>query len=122
MPEKPLRTVLVADDSVEVRAMVSQCLEDWGLHVMSVGTGREALTFLRSQYFDLIVTDIVMPDADGIEVVADVRKRYRSTRILAMCGEAGRLDPGFCLGLARKMGAHGTLEKPFTIAQLRDAI
>lgn len=117
-----MHTVLVADDSSELRTMVSQCLQHWGLCVTSVGSGKEALELLRVEYFDLIVTDILMPDADGIEVLGDVRQRYRTTRIIAMSGDGARLDQKFCLHLAKRMGAHETLEKPFTVAQLEDAV
>ncbi len=118
----PKLSVLVADDTEEMRAVVAGCLEAAGYDVTCVATGAEAKRALTNRYFDIVVTDILMPDADGIEVIHDVRKRYPTTRILAMTGGGHVLDPMYCVKLARSMGANGALLKPFTASQFVDAL
>jgi CheY-like chemotaxis protein len=118
----PSLSVLVADDSPEMRSMLSRYLEANGYQVTAVETGDDAIRVLKTRYFDLIVTDMLMPGADGIEVMAEIRKRYPSTRIIAITGGGNALDPNLCVRIAKGLGAHATLLKPFSIPQFAAAL
>lgn len=92
-----------------------------GHAVTAARTGREAIRLL-SQEFDLVVLDIVMPEADGFEVIAFLRKRPGPPRVLAISGGGSYMNGASYIESAAKLGAHGVLEKPFGIEQLRGAI
>lgn len=106
--------MLVVDDSPEVCALIELRLKALGHPVSCAATGAEAIGLLNRSYFDLIITDVVMPDGDGLTVINEAKKRYPSTRVLVMSGGGNALDPGHCLDLASAMGAHAAILKPFT--------
>jgi CheY-like chemotaxis protein len=114
--------VLVAEDSEELRAVVMQCVESLGHSATGVATGREAISLLQKQYFDLLVTDVLMPDADGIEVIVEAKKRHPTTRVIAMTGGGRVLDPEYCIKVATAMGAHVAILKPFRREEFIKAI
>jgi CheY-like chemotaxis protein len=114
--------VLVADDSEELRDLVGHCLQSLGHTVTSVETGRQAISLLKTKYFDLVVTDVIMPDADGIEVISEAKKRYPSTRIVVMTGGGEVIDPAYCVKLAKTMGAHVAILKPFKPGEFIEAV
>lgn len=111
-------SVLIADDNEELRAVLVGCLSSLGHAVTGVSSGFTARLLLESRCFDLVITDLLMPDGDGLQVIGDVKKRYPTTRILAMTGGGDMLEAKYCARVARDMGAHGALQKPFTTAQL----
>ena len=77
---------------------------------------------LRSGHFDLVITDIVMPDGDGFELIAAVKTHQPAARVLAISGGGKYLESADCLKMARGLGAHGVLIKPFNWAEMRTAI
>ena len=72
---------------------------------------------LAEQEFGLVLTDVLMPDKDGIEVISELRRDHPNLPIIAMSG-GGRLPRDGYLTIARHLGAHAILQKPFTIDQL----
>jgi CheY-like chemotaxis protein len=80
--------------------------------------GAEGLEYLKSERFDLIVTDIVMPEKDGIATIMDIRKGDPATPILAMSGGGNIGSQGDLLLMAKQLGATATLVKPFDRAAL----
>lgn len=112
----------MADDCEELRTVVAQWLSGCGFAVTQAGTGAEAIRELKNHYFDVIITDVLMPDADGLEVMREVRQRYPSSRILAMTGGGPGMNAEHCLQLAESMGAHAMLAKPFTPAALENVV
>ncbi len=94
--------VLVADDVAGVRESVAIALEAAGMTVEKAGTGREALARLASLPFDVLVTDIWMPDGDGLNLIKAIRSRYRDLRVFAMTGG----------------GAHMTIETASSLAEV----
>jgi CheY-like chemotaxis protein len=113
--------VLLIDDELMVRKIVRKMLERVGHEVVDVENGRMGLDRLERAPFDLIVTDIIMPDVEGIEVLMTVRERHPSIAVVAMSG-GGRMGNVDFLEVARKLGAAATLEKPFTQDALLKAI
>ena len=86
---KPL-AILVVDDHPIMREVVCQILEDAGHFVREAAEGHEALRKLSCARFDLVVTDIVMPEMDGIELIGELQRRYPDIRIIAMSGGSER--------------------------------
>lgn len=119
--DEPISAV-VADDVVEIQQLVAQWLRDVGCVVTCVSTGREAVRVLRSTHVDIVVTDVLMPEGDGLEVISELRKAQASTRVLAISGGGNHLRADDCLKFARGLGAHGLLMKPFNRQQFLDAL
>lgn len=111
-------SILVADDEEGIRQLLSHWLQRAGYQVTCVDCGQEAARALRARPFDLIITDIVMPDGDGFELITEFRRAQPATRILAISGGGKYLQGADCLRMAKGLGAHGAVMKPFTREQL----
>ena len=111
MPTSRLSGVraLVADDEPSVRATVRRLLERRGATVTLASDGTEAEARLRAEPFDLVVTDVAMPGADGYEVLARVRELQPSARVVLMSGYTEKLR-----GTGSEHEPDAFLEKPFT--------
>src|SRR5439155_9686061 len=113
--------VLVVEDSAAMRSFVTAALEQGGpFDVTTCGSGFEALRALPRAHFDLIITDINMPDINGLELVKFVREseRHRQVPLLIISTQSSEKDRE--RGLA--LGADGFLAKPFKPDELRDAV
>ena len=115
-------SVVVADDVVEIQQLLQHWLRDLGCLVTCVSTGREAVRVLRTVHVDMVITDILMPDGDGLEVIAELKKAQPSVRIIAMSGGGNHLRATECLKFASGLGAHGVLMKPFKREQLLEVV
>lgn len=110
--------ILVADDAVDLRALITSWLEEAGHEVTRAGNGREVVELVRQRPFDLVVTDIVMPDGDGWDAIAKVHALRPQTRILAMSGGTREMPASAVLRVAQGAGAIGLLKKPFSRVDL----
>ena len=108
---------LVIDDNDLVRASTRTLLESEGYDVDEAGDGDIGISRAKSSAPDLILTDIVMPNKEGIEMIRDLRARGYGGPIIAMSG-GGRLDASEVLVLAGKLGADACIAKPFKKAEL----
>ena len=104
--------VLVVDDNADIRGMLQAQLEMEGFEVATAPDGACALALLGRQRTDLIITDLFMPDKDGIETIEEVRRKYPLAKIVAMSGWQSAQGPNY-LDVAREIGALRTLRKPF---------
>jgi CheY-like chemotaxis protein len=103
------QSILVADDDDRVRYTIRARLEQAGYDVHEAANGSAAIQALYALPFDLVITDILMPDRDGLETIMHVRKRTPHTKVIAISGAADALFLADAAGL----GAHGVLSKPF---------
>jgi len=108
--------ILVIDDEDQIRALLRRVLEREGHQVLETEFGREALRIAESQPIDLVITDIMMPDTDGLEVITALRRESPKLKILAISG--GGVLRNKALHVANVLGAHETLQKPFSIDAL----
>ncbi|MGQ0702582.1 MAG: response regulator [Gemmatimonadales bacterium] len=113
--------ILLIDDDDLSRGAVQKMLERAGFEVRSTGDGREALASYRQERPDLVVTDLIMPEVDGLELIQQLRQQDPVVRILAISG-GGRVQAEEYLSVARKFGALEVLSKPFTGQELRQAV
>lgn len=113
--------ILVVDDDPVLRQVITLALEGAGHSVLRCENGRKAVEFLSHQAADLLITDIIMPEMDGVETVRAVRRLQPQLPILAISG-GGSFDPGDYLGLAQAFGATEVLPKPFLPAQLIERV
>jgi two-component system cell cycle response regulator CpdR len=115
------RTVLVVDDDPSLCELLTLMLEMVGYKVTCAGNGRLAGKCLQQAVFVLVITDMLMPDRDGLEFIADVRQQQPYTRIIAMTG-GGHIPGDKYLKMASGLGAHGVLKKPFSRPELLSAV
>jgi PAS domain S-box-containing protein len=106
--------ILVLDDDDAVRGLLQQALSDAGYEVMSARDGREGMRLVAQHPFDLVLTDLIMPDQEGIETIRNLRRDYPSIRIVAM---SGAMDAVY-LKAAELLGAHVALRKPIDCQDL----
>lgn len=114
---KPL-SILVADDEAAIVTLMRKWLTEAGHSVMCVSDGAEAVKLLKTHAFDLAITDVVMPESDGLEVIGAVKHAQPAARILAISGGGKYVQGNDCLKMAKGLGAHAVVMKPFTWEQL----
>ena len=106
-PKRPAR-ILVADDEAGVRSFLRTALEGGGYEVIEAADGRQALKQARAGGVDLVITDLVMPEQEGIETIQALRKEMPGIGIIAISGAFG----GQFLEMAQTLGADAALTKP----------
>jgi len=113
--------ILVVEDDDQLRAVLTQILERAGHEVAEAANGRAAMELQRRAGADLVITDIIMPEMDGIEIITALRRDFPAVKIIAMSG-GSRIGPVEFLNLARLLGAHRTLHKPFALQDMLEAV
>jgi CheY-like chemotaxis protein len=103
--------VILLDDNPDMLITMKLLLEDSGIDVVTCMHARDAFREQRERPADALVTDIFMPDADGLEVIQQFRREWPAIRIVAMSG-GGRKVKGDYLEIAREAGADIALRKP----------
>ncbi|NOT09517.1 MAG: response regulator [Gemmatimonadales bacterium] len=116
-----MQRILLVDDDDLSRGAVHKMLERSGYAVESTGAGQDAINRYRRDSVDLVITDLIMPDVDGLEIIQELRRVNPEVRILAISG-GGRVDAEEYLSVARKFGAVEVLSKPFTGQDLKRAV
>ncbi len=112
-------TILVIDDEEQVRSLLRQTLTEAGYEVVEAGNGRQGLDRYREAPTDLVITDILMPDEDGLEATLQLTREFPEVKIIAMTGGSGNTN---FLDVAKLFGARKTLSKPFELARLLEAV
>jgi CheY-like chemotaxis protein len=105
--------LLVVEDHDDTRALMVEFLAEQGYQVSEAETGVRATEMFRENPFDLVITDILLPDKDGLEVILEIRKKFPDAKFLAISGGGETLLADDCLHSARAFGAQKTLSKPF---------
>jgi DNA-binding response OmpR family regulator len=116
-----MQSILVIDDDKLMRLALARILISAGFNVIQAADGDEGLQLYRSQEFDLVITDLIMPDKEGIQIIRELRKENSKIRIIAMSagGRGGATD---YLKWARLMGAKQCLSKPIKREELLNAV
>lgn len=111
--------ILVIDDSASALELAGQILREAGHEVVTADSGKQGESILATQPLDLVITDIYMPEEDGLEVIRKARRTRPGLRVLAMSVVTGKHG---MLRVARALGAAGTLLKPFAAGDLLNAV
>jgi CheY-like chemotaxis protein len=113
--------VLVVDDEKQIRDLIRQMLEGAGHVVIEAPDGRIALRVFRENPAALVITDILMPEQEGLGFIRELRQEFPAVKIIALSG--GSVKVGFdVLDVARRFGAVTALEKPFQLEELLRAV
>ena len=113
--------VLVIDDEELARFTIREILESANYEVDEAENGRIGIDMQKSTPFDLIITDIIMPEKEGVETIIDLKQEFPDLKIIAISG-GGRTRNLDFLKLSERFGAEKILAKPFTEGQLLDAV
>ena len=111
--------ILVIEDDDGVRGLLLQILEGAGYEVVGTTEGEEGIRAYRREPADLVITDIMMPEKDGVEIIRELRRDYPDVRIIAITGFRGRFNR---LPAAEYLGAQRTFLKPFSTQEMLEAV
>ena len=115
-------SVLVVDDEDQVRQLIRETLEQAGYDVQEARDGKEGLERYRAKPADLVIMDILMPDQDGLESTMTLRREFPTSRVIAITGGSDMIGILNFLDVAKMLGARRTLQKPFEMKTLLDAV
>ena len=117
MSDQDHKSILVIDDEQLIRLQIRSALELEGYVVHEAANGNEGLARIAEAAPDVVITDILMPDKEGIETILELRRSHPKIRIIAISG-GGRTGNKDFLRTAKHLGADRTLAKPFGLAEL----
>ncbi len=115
-----MNRILIVDDDQQIRTMLRITLEREDYEVVEAGDGFAAVAVYKTQAIDLVITDIVMPDKEGIELIMELKAMDPQVRIIAISG-GGRINPEDYLKWARRFGVAHTFSKPVDRQKLLEA-
>ncbi len=108
---------MIVEDDADLREMLRETFENRKYTVITAADGREAMARFKPSVVDLVITDLLMPEEDGIAVIMKIRELKPQTRFIAISG-GGKAGPGSYLKIAGKLGADAVMSKPFHHAEL----
>ncbi len=106
-----MKRILVIDDEQLVRTMLRMTLEEAGYAVAEAADGDEGIRLYNEKGADVIITDLVMPEKEGIETILELKKKHPDVKIIAISG-GGRVKPENYLTVAKSMGVRHAFAKP----------
>lgn len=113
--------ILVIDDEPSILLMLKKMLEKAGHEVDLALNGREAMELFENNKPDLLITDIIMPEKEGLETILELRKKHRELKIIAISG-GGRIGPDGYLPSAKLLGANMVFQKPLIQKEFMQAV
>ena len=116
-----MASILIIDNDTQILRMLHQILERENYHVTEASKGKQGIKLYRENPADLVITDIIMPEKDGIEIIIELRRDYPDVKIIAISG-GGRIKSEDYLDIARKLGAHRIFAKPVERKELLNAV
>jgi two-component system response regulator (stage 0 sporulation protein F) len=111
--------ILVIDDEAIIRVLLRSALEASGHEVTEATNGREGLDLYRKKPVDLVITDILMPELNGLDMLMELTREFLDAKVIAISGAGGERN---VLDVAKLLGARRTFPKPFSIPDLLSAV
>ena len=115
------KRILIIDDDIVTREIIKEALETRGYVLEEASNGRIGVALHKKKPFDLIITDIIMPEMEGLETILAVKNISPGIKIIAISG-GGRVDAYDYLYMADKFGAHRVITKPFEQQEIVDTV
>lgn len=116
-----MRKILIIDDDEQMRDLLCRTMEYAGFTADAAADGRKGLRLFEKKSYDLVITDLIMPEQEGMETITFLRKEYPNIKIIAISG-GGRIGPETYLPAAKELGADDVLAKPFSIDEITSAV
>ena len=113
--------ILVIDDDEQMRVLLQQAMQWAGFEVVAAENGRKGQQLFEEQPADLIITDLIMPEQEGLETIRSLKQGYPTVKIIAISG-GGRIGPEAYLPAAMELGADRIFAKPFDVKELISAV
>jgi len=113
--------ILVIDDEPSILLMIKKMLEKAGHEVDMALNGKEGMQLFEKNQADLLITDIIMPEKEGLETIVEMRKKYPDLKIIAISG-GGRISADGYLPGAKLLGANMVFQKPLIQKEFLDAV
>lgn len=110
------------EDEEDIRGLYSRILKHAGHDVIEAPDGKVGIELYRENPADLVITDILMPEKEGIELIIELRRDFPDVKIIAVSGGGQHMESATCLSLAKRLGAVRTLAKPFSQQELVDTV
>ncbi|MDM8524030.1 response regulator transcription factor [Desulfococcaceae bacterium HSG8] len=117
-----MKRILVIDDEDQVRSMLRMMLEREGYEVEDAENGEVGIRLFRKKPADVVITDILMPEKEGIETIIELRRDFPGAKIIAISGGGRLRSPEIFLKMAKKFGADRIFPKPVERDELLDAV
>ena len=114
--------ILIVDDEASIRTMLTHMLEQDGHEVIVAEDGEKGACLYRERLPDVVISDLVMPNKNGIDMILELKKEYPGLRMIAISGGGGITGAFDYLPTAKLVGANSILKKPFGIQELRDVL
>lgn len=114
-----MATILIIDDEELIRAFLRSALEGAGYEVMEAINGRQGLEFYRQKPADLVITDILMPELNGLDLLLELTREFLHAKVIAISGDGGEKH---VLDVAKLLGARQTFSKPLSLPHLLNAV
>jgi DNA-binding response OmpR family regulator len=112
-----MSVILLIEDDRELREMLKSALIRKDHVVIEAENGKDALIHFKPGVTDLVITDLIMPDEDGLKVIMKIRELKKGIKVIAISG-GGKAGPGSYLNLAKALGADAVYSKPFPIVDM----
>jgi YesN/AraC family two-component response regulator len=116
-----MQKILIIEDDHHILLMMKKMLDNKGFEITLASNGKEGLEIFNKNTFDLVITDIIMPEKEGLETIREMKRACSDLKIIAMSG-GGKISADNYLETAKIFGASKLLEKPFTRQQLVTAV
>ncbi len=116
-----MKRILIIDDDTQFRQMLRQTLERAEYEVVEAPDGNEGIKLFRDGPTDLAITDIIMPEKEGLETIIELKREFTDVKIIAISG-GGRLETKGYLNSTKRLKVARTFEKPFDREELLEAI
>ncbi|MCI5208098.1 MAG: response regulator [Candidatus Electrothrix sp. ATG2] len=116
-----MRKILIIDDDEQMRNLLCRAMEYAGFEVEAASDGRKGLRLFEKNSYALVITDLIMPEQEGMETITFLRKHYPDVKIIAISG-GGRIGPETYLPAALELGADDAFAKPFPIDEIINAV
>ena len=116
-----MNRIMIVDDDLQIRNMLRLTLERQGYEVVEAADGVEAINQYKAGQIDVVITDIVMPEKEGIELIMELKGLDPAVQIIAISG-GGRINPEDYLKWARRFGVERTFSKPVDRQKLLEAV
>ena len=114
-----MATILIIDDEEIIRVLLRSALEAAGYEVTEAANGRQGLELYRQRPMDLVITDIVMPEMNGLDMLLELTRQFLHTKVIAISGAGEEKN---VLDVAKLLGARQTFQKPFNMPHLLGAV
>jgi DNA-binding NtrC family response regulator len=116
-----MASILIIDDDEQIRQLLQQMLQGAGYETVVAENGKVGMKCYRQNRPDLVITDLIMPEKEGMETIVELKKEYSDAKIIAISG-GGRLAPENYLAIAKRLGAAYTFTKPLERKALLEAV